>query len=162
MMTQPKPRHKFLERRISLRNETVRENVLALISNLPVSDSRPLQMIIREEAKARTLDQNALMWSGPLADIEAQAWLNGRQYSAVLWHEYYKAEYLPEEDATDLHLLVKDPFKWRKWDWTPKGDRVLVGSTTDLTKYGFSQYLEQVHADGASMGVSFSAPKGRD
>jgi hypothetical protein len=67
----------------------------------------------------------------------------------------FKSEFLFEEDAADLHELVKDPFKWKKWDYTPNGDRILVGSTTDLTVKGFSQYLEQVHAFGSSLGVMF-------
>jgi hypothetical protein len=36
----------------------------------------------------------------------------------------------------------------------------LVGSTTDLTVYGFSQYLEQVTAHGASLGVQFHTVRG--
>lgn len=46
---------------------------------------------------------------------------------------------------------------YKKWDYMPNGERVLVGSTTDLSKYGFGQYLEQIYANGASLGVMFSA-----
>lgn len=157
MTAQPKPRQKFLERRISLRNETVRKNALALISNLPVSDSRPLQMIIREEAKGRTLDANARMWVGPLTDIAVQAWVSGKQFSPEVWHEHFKREYLPEEFDPEL---TKDGYQ--KWDYTPKGERVLVGSTTQLTKRGFAEYLQKVEAFGGSLGVLFSAPKQRE
>lgn len=122
-------------------------------------DAAPIgvEAVIRHPVKARKLDQNALMWGGPLKDIAEQAWVNGRTYSAEIWHEQMKREYLPEVEHTDLARLVKNPETYRKWDITPLGDRVLVGSTTDLTVYGFSQYLEQVYAEGSNMGVLFSA-----
>ena len=122
-------------------------------------DAAPIgvEVVIRTPVKARKLDQNALMWAGPLKDIEEQAWVNGRTYTAKVWHEQFKREYLPEVDHPDIARLVKNPDKYRKWDRTPRGDRALVGSTTDLTVYGFAQYLEQVYAEGASMGVLFSA-----
>lgn len=143
----------FPPRRIVLATEDQRTRAIALLQNVPLG----LEVLIREPVKVRGMDQNALMWVGPLADIAAQAWVSGRQYSAEVWHESFKRDYLPEEDATDLCELVKDPFTWRKWDWTPNGDRVLIGSTTDLTKKGFSQHLEQIHAYGSLLGVQFGA-----
>lgn len=107
---------------------------------------------MREEVKARKPDQNALMWSGPLADIANQAWHNGCQYPAEVWHETYKRLYLPEEFDAEL---CKEGY--RKWAIDRDGERVLIGSTTQLTVRGFAQYLEQVIADGAGMGVMFSA-----
>ena len=152
-----KTRPKFPTRKVLLRTWEQVRLLVNLIPNLPIDSENPLEIIIREPVKARGLDQNSLYWAGPLADIAAQAWVGGRQYSAEVWHEQFKREFLPEEDDTDLHELVKDPFAWRKWDWTPSGDRVLIGSTTRLTKKGFSQYLTQVEAFGASLGVQFGA-----
>lgn len=149
-------RPQFATRRILLRSEQQRGIALALIAHLPLDDQHPLELLVREPVKVRTPSQNSLMWSGPLKDIAEQAWADERQYSAKVWHRYFKGEYLPEEDATDLHELVKDPFKWCKWDYNPAGEREVVGSTTDLTKKGFSQYLEQVYAYGASLGVQFN------
>jgi hypothetical protein len=146
-------RQKFESRKIRLVGEQQRETVLALVANLPVDSAKPLEVLVREEVKARKLDQNALMWVGPLKDIAEQAYLNGRSYSDVVWHHHFKAEYLPEEYDPEL---CKDE-SYRKWDYTPTGERVLVGSTTDLTIKGFSIYLEQVYADGANMGVEFHA-----
>lgn len=143
--------NKFATRRIILIGESQRELAIALLQNVPLG----LEVLVREPVKVRGLDANALMWAGPLKDISAQAWVQGRQYSDVVWHENFKREYLPEADDPDLGELVKDPFTWRKWDWTPAGDRVLVGSTTDLTKKGFSRHLTQVEAFGAGLGVQF-------
>lgn len=145
-------RHKFTTRQVFLRTELQRTTLLAIVQNLPLDDEHPLEVVIREPVKVRGMDQNALMWVGPLAEIAAQAWVSGRQYSAEVWHEQFKREYLPEDFDPEL---AKDGYI--KWDFTPSGDRVLIGSTTQLTKKGFSQYLTQVEAFGASLGVQFGA-----
>jgi hypothetical protein len=145
-------RAKFATRQFFLRGVQQRGILMALIPNLPLDEEHPLEVVIREPVKARGLDQNALMWVGPLADIASQAWVGGRQYSAEVWHEQFKREYLPEEFDEEL---TKEGY--RKWDYTPNGDRVLIGSTTQLTKKGFSQYLTQVEAFGAGLGVQFGA-----
>lgn len=145
-------RHKFTERKIRLVGETQVKTVLALVPNLPIDPDHPLEVVVREEVKPRKPDQNALMWVGPLKDIEQQAWVEGRQFSDVVWHEHFKEMYLPEEFDPEL---TKEGY--RKWDYTPAGKRVLVGSTTDLTVKGFALYLEQIYAFGASLGVMFSA-----
>lgn len=127
----------------------------AVVRNLPVDAVKPLEVIIREEKRARKIDQNALMWAGPLRDIAEQAWVHGKQFSPEIWHEHIKRECLPDE--TDSFSFdpshVKDGY--RKWDCTPKGARVLIGSTTQLTVNGMAHYLEQVYACGASLGVQF-------
>jgi hypothetical protein len=96
------------------------------------------------------------MWVGPLADIAEQGYLKGRTYIAEIWHEYFKRKYLPEQF---------DPAKcmdgYRKWDYDPDGERLIVGSTTKLTKAGFAEYLTQVEAFGANLGVRFTeSPRG--
>ncbi len=145
-------RPKFETRTIYLRAPLQRDSLLALIPHLPLDAERPLEVLIREQVKARKPDANALMWAGPLKDIAEQAWVQGRQFSAEVWHEHFKEQYLPEEFDPEL---CRDGY--RKWDYTPAGKRVLVGSTTQLTSKGFSQHLEQVFAEGASMGVEFHA-----
>ena len=149
-------RPKFQARKIRLIGEPQRETALALLRNVPLDALRPLEVVVREEVKTRKLDQNAAMWAGPLRDIAEQSWVNGRQYTTEVWHESFKREFLPEEYDPDL---CKEGY--RKWDYTPNGDRVLVGSTTQLTVKGFAQYLEQVIAEGASRGVMFTE-RGRE
>lgn len=145
-------RPKFQTRQLFLRSDQQRGILMALIPNLPLDDQNPLEVVIREPVKARGMDQNALMWVGPLADIAEQAWVGGRQYSAEVWHEAFKRDYLPEEFDPEL---TKEGY--RKWDYMPNGERVLVGSTTQLTKRGFSQYLTQIEAFGSGLGVQFGA-----
>lgn len=143
-------RQKFVTRTIPLVGPLQLRTALALLPNLPLDADKPLELVIREKAKARKPDQLALMWAGPLKDIAEQAYINGRSFSAEVWHEHMKREHLPEEYDEEL---TKEGY--RKWDITPRGERVLVGSTGDLTVKGFAQYLEQVYADGANMGVQF-------
>ena len=145
-------REKFITRQLLLVGGMQKETAIQVIKNAPIDPLRPIEVLIREQVKARKPDQNSLMWAGPLKDISEQAWLNNRRYSSEVWHEHFKAEYLPE--AFDPELTKEG---YIKWDINPKGERILVGSTKDLTVYGFSQYLEQVYAFGAGLGVMFSA-----
>lgn len=145
-------RQKFITRTIRLVGEMQLNTALALLPNLPLDSAKPLELVIREEVRARKQDQNSAMWSGPLADIAQQAYVQGRTYSAEIWHEHFKTEYLPEEFDAEL---TKDGYV--KWDFTPAGERILVGSTKQLTIKGFAQYLQQVEAYGASLGVQFHA-----
>lgn len=135
-----------------------RKLAIAAIEHAPLDQN--LEVVIRKHMKARTLDQQALLFAGPLKDISEQAWLDEQQFSVAAWHHHYKTLYLPEQNDPYIFELVKDCEKYIKWEYTPKGEKLLVGSTTDLSKYGYSQYLEQIFADGASMGVMFhSNPK---
>lgn len=150
-MRQPYP-----TRTIRLVGETQREAAIAALRHVPIDSERPLELILREEKKGRSLDANALMWAGPLREIAEQAWVDGRQYSAEVWHEAMKRWYLPEETDAEFERMVKDGYV--KWAILPvNGEPVLIGSTTQLTKYGFSVYLQQVEAHGASLGVLFQA-----
>lgn len=145
-------RSKFVTRPILLRTESQRNIARCLLDSLPLDYDKPIQVVFREEVKTRKLDQQGLMWVGPLKDIAEQAWYQGRRYSDVLWHETFKRLYLPEEFDPEL---CKEGYQ--KWDFDRDGNKVLVGSTTELTIKGFAQYLEQVIADGANMGVEYSA-----
>ena len=151
---------KFNQRTIRLIAETQRTTAISMINNAPVGQG--LELVLRETPKVRGLDANALMWAGPLKDIAEQAWENNRQYSTEAWHEVFKLLYMPDEnDALMPYLFehVKDPDKYHKFDMLPNGERRCVASTTDLTKYGFSQYLEQIFAFGAEKGVVFHTVK---
>lgn len=147
------PRQKLKTSRIRLVGETQREAAVTRIMNIPLDPDEPIEVVFREEQKIRKPDANALMWVGPLKDISEQAWVNGRQFSDKVWHEHFKREFLPEDDDPNIEELAKDGY--RKWDICVTGERVLVGSTTELTRKGFSIYLQQVEAFGASLGVMF-------
>lgn len=145
----------YQQRKFLMRTESVRDSAIAALRNAPLDSDNPIECLIREEVKARKPDQNALMWAGPLRDIEEQGYVNGRTYSADVWHEYFKREFLPEEFDP---IQCKDGY--RKWDYMPGGERVLVGSTTQLTVRGFALYLQQLEAYAqAELGVQLHAPE---
>lgn len=142
----------YQQQKVILIDEARRKLAIAKLENAPLG----VECIVRAPVKVRQASQNSLYWAGPLTDIAEQAWVRGRQYSAEVWHEFAKREFLPEDNDPDLARQVRNPEQWHKWDMTPNGERVLVGSTTDLTVHGFGVYLEQVYAYGASCGVLFS------
>lgn len=146
----------FATRTFRLVGTDQRARLIALVENLPLDAAKPLEVVIREEKKKRSPDQNALYWAGPLRDIADQAWVRGRQYSDKLWHEYFKREFLPDPDRADCDdSHIKDGYV--KWASIPSRETpVLIGSTTGLTVRGMAAYLEQVYAYGASLGVHFS------
>lgn len=150
-------RPKFEQRKILLRSQEQIQRVTELLPKLPLDERRPLELLIREEVKPRKLDQNALMWVGPLAAIAEQAEVDGRRFSAEVWHGYFKGKFLPEEFDPELCLEG-----YRKWDTDPEGNLMLVGSTKMLTVKGMAQHIEQIHAFGANLGVEFhqAPPRG--
>ena len=150
----------YQKRTVIIRGVEQRDLAAAMVANCPIDPHRPLAVTLGEQVKARGLDQNALMWSGPLREIAEQAWVEGRQYTAEVWHAFFKRSFLFEDDDIDLAEMVKEGY--RKWDYDPEGERILVGSTTQLTKRGFSNYLEQIFAYGAGLGVHLHESPGRD
>lgn len=141
-------REKYRTRSIILLSDQQKEIACAAIRNAPDG----IECLLREPVKIRKPDANKAMWAGPLKDIAEQAWYKGAQFSDLVWHDTYKRLFLPEEYDPEL---TKDGYV--KWAFDRDGVKVLVGSTTQLTVKGFAIYMEQVYADGAQMGVMFSA-----
>jgi len=145
-MRQPYPTTQIL-----LRGEIQLNTLLTKAKSLPLDSEAPLEILIREWLKPRKLSQNALMWAGPLKDIAEQAFVNKKTYTIDVWHEFLKKEFLPEEF---IDGITKDNYK--KWDFDPKGNRILIGSTAQLTVKGFAQYLNKIESYAATeLGVQF-------
>lgn len=122
------------------------------LRNLPQDGS--WEVVIREKTQARTIPQNARMWADLLDTITEQAMVEGKRYPREVWHDYLKRTFLPELDDPEIARKVREGY--RKWHDTPDGGRQLVGSTTKLTKYGMSQYMQEVEAWAATdLGVIF-------
>lgn len=143
-------RARFPARKILVVSPAQLNTAVAVLKTVPVDAANPIEIRIGEQVKGRNKDQNALMWAGPLRDIANQAYVNGQTYSADVWHEHFKREFLPEE--ADIELTREG---YQKWRYLPSGERILKASTGDLTTKGFSIYLEQIYAYGASLGVQF-------
>lgn len=143
-------RARFPTRKILVVSPAQLSTAVAVLKTVPVDAANPIEIRIGEQVKGRNKDQNALMWAGPLRDIANQAYVNGQTYSADVWHEHFKREFLPEE--ADIELTREG---YQKWRYLPSGERILKASTGDLTTKGFSIYLEHIYAYGASLGVQF-------
>lgn len=152
-------RDPYPQKKVRLVGEIQRENAIKVLQNAPLDTEKPLEFILREEVKPRKMSQNDLMWACQLKCISEQAYVQGRTYSDVIWHEMFKEKFLPDETLFQTPEqraeMVKE--KYRKYDTRPDGKRVLVGSTTELTIKGFAIYLQQVEAFGANLGVIYSA-----
>ena len=141
-------RPEFKTRTIRLTGYIQQETALAMVKNLPIDDERPLELIAREEVKARGLDQNGLYWLR-LGEIAEQAYFDGCQYIKEVWHEYCRQNVMPEM------ITTKDGEYRCKWLASPDGKPVVI-STTLLERKCFSEYIEAVTAFGAGLGVMFS------
>ena len=137
----------FATRKYLLRGPDQVRALVALIPNLPVDPDRPLEIIVREEAKERKLTKNALYWV-LLSELAEQAWLHGRQYSKDVWHEFCKKELMPNM------ITAKDGETRSKWLDSPSGSPVVI-STTMLEDKCFSEYITAVEAFGGGLGVRF-------
>ena len=150
-------REKYPTRKIRLVGNIQLETAIAILRSSPLDANNPLEMVLREEVKPRRVDQNSLMWSCQLKCIAEQAYVNGRTYSAEVWHTHFKEMFLPETFQSPEHQAEIAKEGYRKYDISPSGKRILVGSTTELTVKGFAIYLQQVEAFGANLGVIYSA-----
>lgn len=145
-------REKFPARTYRLIGESQRRYAIEFLNWIPIDQYPNILITFSEEISSRKKDQNALYWSGPLKDIESQAYVNGRTYTSKIWHEHMKELFLPDQYSEEYTKK-----EYRKYDFTPHGERILVGSTTQLTIKGFAMYLEQVIAFGVNLGVQFGA-----
>lgn len=87
--------------------------------------------------RKRTPKQNRRYWGGGvLAQVAAQAVVNGKQFPAEVWHEHYKRKFI---GVVEL----------------PSGE-VIGASSTELDTAEFSHFCDQVEADAATEhGVTF-------
>lgn len=148
-------RQKYPTQRILLRSQEQKDFACTKIRNAPLDADKPLEVLIREFNPKRSLDQNALMWR-TLTDISEQVFLETdsgwMRFSPEAWHEQFKRWYLPDEsgDKFDSSEVTEG---YQKWEIMPDGSRTLRGSTTKLSKRGFSIYMERLYAYGAEKGV---------
>ena len=132
-----------------IRSDQQKEVLASKIANLPVDSESPIQIVISEEVKKRSIDSNALMWKR-IGEISSQGWINKRQYSKECWHKYLKDNEMPEE------VELKDGTICSKWIEQIDGSMETI-STTELSARFFSKYITIIEAFGAGLGVLFSA-----
>ena len=87
-----------------------------------------LLIVITTTGSVRTLPQNARLWGFLYKYLAQQAWVDGRQYSDKVWHEF-----LCEKFAGNIDFKLPDG--------TVKTRRK---STADMDVKEFSDYMQQV------------------
>jgi hypothetical protein len=100
----------------------------------------PLRIILTSEERKRNNQANRFYWGAVLRNIAEQAWVNGQQFSAEVWHEHYARKFGVCEDVT-----------------LPSGEVIVRRkSTADMSEKEFSEYTTRIQADAAqTLGVEF-------
>ena len=93
--------------------------------------------VLTVSRRKRTKAQNRRYWgNGVLAQIAAQATVNGRLFSAEIWHEQFKRQFIGIEELPNGQVIGK--------------------SSTGLTTAEFCDFCDQVESFAASeLGVVF-------
>ena len=126
-------------------------NASAMLHNLPLDGS--MECVLRPYKKPSSDQQRRRMFGYVVGEIAAQAWLQGKQYSQEVWHEYLKAKFLPESFKAGI---TREGYV--KYLEMPDGSMKMVGSTTQLTTLGHTNYVTECEAFAAQeLGVRFSA-----
>lgn len=84
---------------------------------------KPLSVQVSDHKAKRSAEQNRLLWA-VLHDIAANAWVNGKRFSADAWHEQFKREFIGCEEL-------------------PSRETVGI-STSSLSVAEFSTHIEQI------------------
>lgn len=86
---------------VLIRSEQQKEVLASKIANLPVDSERPIQIVISEQTKKRTLPQNNTMW-GMLGDISKQVEWYGMMLLDHEWKDIFTASLKKQKVAPGL------------------------------------------------------------
>ena len=135
----------MLNREFNLTSKEATEAAINFVRNNWESFSTtetPLFLIVSTAEKKRRDRANRFYWGVVIKSIVEQAWVNGRQFHADVWHEYYASKFGIHKEMT-----------------LPNGKQVLKRlSTTEMSIKDFAEYTEKVTVEAASeLAVRFPA-----
>jgi hypothetical protein len=113
------------------------DNLGAWLKFLESTDGKSLVVQIDKEKGVRSQNQNSWLWGVVYKSIA-----DATGYSETEVHEIMKRKFLPPK-------LVK-------WKGT---DIRMPGSTSELNKTDFGEYIERIRAEVASLGITIEDPK---
>lgn len=120
-----------------LRNESIKDNAISFIRQLPTDDKSPLEVLIQE--RKRTKDQNAKLWP-MLTDVSEQVVWHGSTLTPEEWKHVFTAA---------LHRQKVVP--------GIDGGFVAIGLSTSKMRVGeLRDLIELIYAFGAEHGVKWS------
>ena len=94
-------RNKIAKIIVLIRSELQKELLSSKISNLPVDEDHPIQVVISEETKKRSIPQNRIMW-GMLGDISKQVEWYGMMLLDNEWKDIFTASLKKQKVAPGL------------------------------------------------------------
>lgn len=118
-------------------NDSVRQNAIEFIRQLPVDEKRPLVLDIKE--MTRTLAQNRMLWAC-LNDVSMQVVWYGRKLDSESWKHVFSASLKAQEAVPGIN-----------------GGFVVLGQSTRKMRVSeMCDLITLIHAFGAEHNVKFS------
>ena len=100
--------------------------------------------VLKISRMKRTPQQNRRYWGkGVLAQIAEQAVVGGRQFSAEIWHEQFKRQFIGVEELPDGSVIGKSSTKLTTTEFCDFCDAVEAYACTEL---GVTLYDLEPHA----------------
>lgn len=131
-----------MKQQFHLINESVRQNAINFIRQLPVNEKRPLILDVRE--MTRTLEQNKKMWP-LLKDLSDQVVWYGNKYDSDDWKDLITA------------LVAKSKKQEQRMAPGLDGGVVMFGQrTSKMTIPQMVEVIEAIYWFGTQQGVHFS------
>jgi len=132
-----------LYREFQLRHPQAWSSLVAFVKQnaRAMSDAgTPLRLIVTTSETKRNAEQNKRYWGFVLKTIATTAWVDGQQFSADVWHEFFARKFGICEDVT-----------------LPGGEVISRRrSTTEMSVSEFGTYMNEVEAHAMShLGVTF-------
>lgn len=132
-----------LYREFVIKNPAIWETFMAFAKQnvkAMVEAGHPMRIIATSSDSRRNNEQNKRYWGFVLKTVADQAWVEGKQYSQDVWHEYFARKFGVCEDIT---LPGGEVITRRK-------------STTQMTVSEFAEYMTQCETYAATkLGVEF-------
>lgn len=108
----------------------LRERLYPFISAWLTSGKK---LILTVGLRKRTKAQNRRYWGGGvLAQVAAQAVVNGRLYSAETWHEQFKRQFIGVEELPNGQVIGKSSTELNTAEFCNFSDKVEAYAATDL------------------------------
>lgn len=128
--------------RYLLRNNSVRQNCISAIQQLPTDTEKPLQVTIQEDT--RSLAQNRMLWAC-LHDVSQQVVWYGRKLDSESWKNIFSAAQHQQDTVPGIN-----------------GGFVVLGKSTSKMRVSeMRDLITIIHAFGAEHNVRFSDESAR-
>ena len=147
-------RQKFDERVVYCRTLENVEYAKELLDHVPLDTDKPIQMVLREIPRTRSIPLNSYFHMR-CSEVAEQVWVGEppRQFAMEAWKEYFGRNVMPEIVELADGTLVS------KWVESPDGNMSII-STARLSHECLCDYTTMVEAHASYMyGVRFSEKK---